>query len=98
MSTNESAINSRPRANFTGLDGWRDPMRIQRKAKIGARRMTQMELTDCQYGDGNDHPKISLRVSRSAKSEIVDPVCSKIAQKISAAKKKTRMAAIRLLS
>jgi hypothetical protein len=34
----------------------------------------------------------------SANREMLEPVCSKMAQKISAAKKKTRMAAMRLLS
>ena len=98
ISTKDSATKSRPSANFTGLDGCRAPSRIQRKANTGASRMTQMELTDCHQEEGKAWPKTSLRVNVSAKSEMVEPVCSKIAQKISAAKKKMRIAARRLLS
>ena len=52
MSTKESATKSRPRANLTGLDGCRVPSLIQRKAKTGAMRITQTELTDCHHDDG----------------------------------------------
>src|SRR5206468_3115380 len=93
INTNERETNSSPSVNFSGLEGWRLPSLIQRNAKTGASRMTHTELTDCHHEEGNEWPSTSFCVSRSAKSEIDEPLCSKIAQKISAAKKKIRIAA-----
>ena len=45
-----------------GLDGSRDPRRIQIAAMTGARRMTNAGCTDCSHEEGNAKPMTESRV------------------------------------
>src|SRR6266852_3715055 len=95
-----------------GAEGCRAPSRTHNQAKTGASRITQRELTDWNQAEGNGLPKCSFHpnklktpsldsvrlVSWSAKSEMVEPACSKMAQKMMAARENTSTAAMRLLS
>src|SRR5882762_2072358 len=76
ITTNAIPAKNNPRANFAGLDGWRSPMRCQRNAKGGARKITKIAGSDCHQLEGNGQPKISFRVSRSANNVILEPACS----------------------
>src|SRR5690606_31132286 len=52
IQTKDRATNSRPSANFAGLEGWRRPSLIHSQAKSGARVITQAEFTDCHQVEG----------------------------------------------
>ena len=90
ISRNDSPRKTSPSTNFTGLEGWRapEPQPGPREDRGEQDRRTGA-LSDRSQADGNAQPKSSVRVSWSANSEIVMPACSKIAQNIMAAMKKT---------
>src|SRR5437868_14966419 len=91
------SINS-PSVNFTGLDGSRDPRRIQIQAKTGAKRITTSGSTDWNQLEGYVKPKIVSLVARSAKRFRLDPACSKPAQNISAKNDRIAIAPMRAQS
>src|SRR6187399_1379899 len=89
-----------PNANFTGDDGSVPDfaMRIQAQANTGASRIRNTELVDWWKLEGNDTPKISLRVNRSPKRLRLDPACSNPPQKRAAKMKRIMTAQARLRS
>jgi hypothetical protein len=90
---------TRPQANFAGLEGSRDPSRIQSQAKNGPNmKMMKNEFTDWNQLDGKSKPSRLVRVLRSANSVRVEPACSNAAQNRVANTKKSTMAPIRLRS
>src|SRR6266852_2028220 len=89
ITTNAIPAKNSPNANFAGLDGCRSPMRCQMNAKTGANMITKMAGTDCHQLEGNVHPKMAFRVSRSANKVILEPACSYVIQNM--IEKSTRM-------
>ena len=59
---NDSAMKSRPSANFAGTEGSRRPRRSHSHANTGARMMTNVGCTAWNQDDGNEKPKTSVRV------------------------------------
>src|SRR4051812_11547991 len=95
MTKKPSETRKSPIANFSGPPSL---TRIHSQAKRGAKAMTKSGCSDWNQLDGNDQPRIDVRVWRSAKSVSVEPDCSKAAKKISAKRKKTPMRKRRRLS
>jgi len=64
---------SRPRVNFTGLEGSFDPRLSQTRLKRGARISSQMLFTDWNQEEGKVQPRMPQRVCSSAKRLRVVP-------------------------
>src|SRR5260221_1918419 len=58
---NANAMKNSPQANFAGLEGSREPSRIQSHAKAGARRMTKIGWTDWNHDEGKSNPRTERR-------------------------------------
>src|SRR5438046_10670660 len=89
ITTKAIPAKNHPNANFAALDGWRSLISCQMNAKTGASMITKIAGTDCHQLEGNVHPKIAFRVSRSANKVILDPACSYVIQNM--IEKSTRM-------
>ena len=90
MITNDSEANSKPTANFAGLDGLRVPSFTQIHANTGESNTIHPEFTDCHDPEVNVIPRITLRVLRSAKSVSVDAACSNTDQNTAAREEEDR--------
>src|SRR6478672_837878 len=93
-----SPAKTNPKANFAGLDGCLLFIRSHIHEKTGAKAIMKKELTDWNQLEGNSHPKMLLRVKRSAKRFKLDPACSNAIQKVVAKMNKTPMTSILLPS